>query len=114
MLTSFLEDSTSLVLSSGNSSVWRYARSLLDKIVIAVRETLLLTRRINMSTTSIGTISRFNEKRSYGFIQQSDGPDVFAHQKEVVSGTLGEGKEVKFTITEGKKGPQAIKIVVAS
>ena len=70
-----------------------------------------------MSTTATGTIKWFNEKRGYGFIQQVEGPDVFAHNNELISSetkTLREGQSVEFEVTEGKKGPQAVNISIVS
>lgn len=70
-----------------------------------------------MSTTSTGTIKWFNESRGYGFIQQAEGPDVFAHFNEIVGSgikTLTEGQKVEFEVTAGKKGPQATNIVIVS
>jgi CspA family cold shock protein len=61
----------------------------------------------------IGTVKWFNNQKGYGFISQSDGPDVFAHYTAIVGEgfrTLKEGEEVEFEITEGPKGPQAANI----
>jgi CspA family cold shock protein len=66
-----------------------------------------------MSTTT-GTVKWFNESKGYGFIAQENGPDVFAHYSAIQGDgfkTLAEGQKVEFTITEGKKGPQAANIV---
>jgi len=66
-----------------------------------------------MSTTK-GTVKWFNEAKGFGFIQQENGPDVFAHFSEIQGDgfkTLAEGQKVEFTVTQGKKGPQASKIV---
>ncbi|MCK4395376.1 cold-shock protein [candidate division WOR-3 bacterium] len=64
-----------------------------------------------------GTVKWFNENKGFGFIQQEDGPDVFAHFSEI-SGegfkTLAEGDEVEFDIVEGDKGPKATNIVKVS
>jgi CspA family cold shock protein len=66
-----------------------------------------------MSRTT-GTVKWFNEAKGFGFIQQSSGPDVFVHFS-AISGTgfktLTEGQKVEFTITQGKKGPQAENLV---
>ena len=61
-----------------------------------------------------GVVKWFNESRGFGFIEQSSGPDVFAHFKAIESDgfkTLIEGQRVEFFITQGEKGPQAEKIV---
>ena len=68
-------------------------------------------------STKTGTVKWFNETRGYGFIQQTDGPDVFAHYNEVKSEgfkTLAEGQAVEFDVTEGQKGPQAVNISVVA
>jgi len=66
-----------------------------------------------MSTTT-GTVKWFNESKGFGFIAQENGPDVFAHYSAISGGgfkTLAEGQRVEFTVTQGKKGPQAENIV---
>lgn len=67
-----------------------------------------------MSEKSVGTVKWFNEAKGYGFIEQSSGPDLFAHFKSIVGDgfrTLTEGQQVEFTVTQGQKGPQAENIV---
>jgi CspA family cold shock protein len=62
-----------------------------------------------MSTTT-GTVKWFNEAKGFGFIEQENGPDVFAHFSAIQSDgfkTLAEGQRVSFTVTTGQKGPQA-------
>ncbi|HEY5715277.1 MAG: CspA family cold shock protein [Psychromonas sp.] len=66
-----------------------------------------------MSTTT-GTVKWFNESKGFGFIEQENGPDVFAHFSAISSTgfkTLTEGQKVQFTVTQGQKGPQAENIV---
>jgi len=57
-----------------------------------------------------GTVKWFNESKGFGFITQTDGPDVFVHFSAIQSAgfkTLAEGQKVKFDVTQGPKGPQA-------
>jgi CspA family cold shock protein len=67
-----------------------------------------------MSNKVTGTVKWFNETKGFGFIQQEDGPDVFAHFSAISGSgfkTLAEGQKVEFTVTSGQKGPQAEDIV---
>lgn len=67
-----------------------------------------------MSKTTTGTVKWFNESKGFGFIEQSTGPDVFAHFSSIVSDgfrTLTECQSVEFVVTQGPKGPQAEQIV---
>ena len=68
-----------------------------------------------MSETVNGTVKWFNESKGFGFIEQESGPDVFAHFSGIAGSgfkTLIEGQQVRFTITQGQKGPQAENIEV--
>ncbi|ENY73490.1 cold-shock protein [Aeromonas diversa] len=63
-----------------------------------------------MSDIRTGQVKWFNETKGFGFIEQSQGPDVFVHFSSIQSDgfkTLAEGQKVQFTVTQGKKGPQA-------
>ena len=65
--------------------------------------------------TSTGTVKWFNEEKGFGFIEQSEGPDVFAHFSAIVGDgyrTLKEGQPGEFNVTQGQKGLQAENIVV--
>ncbi|OEU71235.1 MAG: cold-shock protein [Desulfuromonadales bacterium C00003093] len=57
-----------------------------------------------------GTVKWFNDSKGFGFIEQDNGPDVFAHFS-AISGdgfkSLAEGMRVSFDVVEGQKGPQA-------
>ena len=67
-----------------------------------------------MSEKVKGTVKWFNESKGYGFIEQENGPDVFAHFSAIQAEgfkTLSEGQQVEFVVTDGQKGPQAEQIV---
>ena len=67
-----------------------------------------------MSNTVTGTVKWFDESKGFGFIEQENGPDVFAHFSAITGSgfkTLVEGQKVEFTVTQGQKGPQAENIV---
>lgn len=69
-----------------------------------------------MSERVKGTVKWFNEEKGFGFIAREGGPDVFAHYSAISTPgfkTLAEGQKVEFTVTAGKKGPQAENIVAA-
>ena len=68
-----------------------------------------------MSTTT-GTVKWFNEAKGFGFIQQVYVPDVFVHFSAIQGSgfkTLAEGQAVRFTVTQGQKGPQAENVTAA-
>ncbi len=57
-----------------------------------------------------GKVKWFNDAKGYGFIEQSDGEDVFVHFSAIsMEGfkTLGEGDEVEFEVKQTDKGLQA-------
>ena len=64
--------------------------------------------------TITGTVKWFNETKGFGFIEQENGPDVFAHYSAISGNgfkTLAEGAKVEFEIKQGERGPQAENIV---
>ena len=68
-----------------------------------------------MSNKATGTVKWFNATKGFGFIQQANGHDVFAHFSAIQGDgfrTLVEGQKVEFEITQGQKGPQAEKITL--
>lgn len=67
-----------------------------------------------MSERETGIVKWFNATKGWGFIERSDGQDVFVHYS-AINGTgyrsLDEGQRVEFTVTKGEKGPQAQDVV---
>lgn len=64
-----------------------------------------------------GIVKWFNSDKGFGFIEQQQGPDVFVHFRNILSGnssykSLDEGQNVQFKVTQGAKGLQAEEVTV--
>lgn len=62
-----------------------------------------------------GTVKWFSPERGIGFIERSEGKDVFVHYSAInIDGykTLDEGATVTFDVVDGEKGPQAANVTV--
>lgn len=60
-----------------------------------------------------GKVKWFNESKGYGFLEQEGGGDVFVHFSAIQGDgfkTLAADQPVKFEVTQGPKGPQAINV----
>ena len=63
--------------------------------------------------TMNGTIKRLVHDKGFGFIKQSDGPDVFVHYTQIEGEgrkQLFENETVEFEVKEGPKGLQALNV----
>lgn len=63
-----------------------------------------------------GTVKWFNDSKGYGFIQRSEGDDVFVHFSAIEADgfrTLAEGEAVEFEVRESEKGLQATHVMKA-
>lgn len=67
--------------------------------------------KVHEESTRRGTVLRLFPMEDYGFIETSDGLEVYFHANALKKGKLEKlkpGHEVKFVIEEGEKGPQAV------
>jgi CspA family cold shock protein len=62
-----------------------------------------------------GTVKKLVRERGFGFIQGSDGVQLFFHRSAVEGegyDTLAEGQAVEFDVEKGDKGPRAAHLKV--
>ncbi|NLJ56910.1 MAG: cold-shock protein [Firmicutes bacterium] len=61
-----------------------------------------------------GKVKWFNAEKGFGFIEISEGNDVFVHFSAIQGEgfkTLEEGQDVEFDVVDGERGPQAANVV---
>jgi CspA family cold shock protein len=60
-----------------------------------------------------GTVKFFNNAKGFGFINPSDGgEDIFVHESGLKD-EIRENDKVKFDVEQGKKGLNAVNVVLA-
>ena len=60
-----------------------------------------------------GTVKWFSNEKGFGFIERSEGDDVFVHFSAITMDgykTLVEGQKVEFEVVQGPKGLQAANV----
>ena len=60
-----------------------------------------------------GTVKWFSPEKGFGFITQTEGPDVFVHFSSIEGEgykSLTEGQSVEFDVVDGPKGKQAANV----
>ena len=63
-----------------------------------------------MTAREQGVVKWFNDTKGFGFIQRSNGEDVFVHFRAIQADghrSLRDGQRVEFTVAQGQKGLQA-------
>lgn len=63
-----------------------------------------------------GKIKKVISERGFGFINDTDGRELFFHQSALVDlklSDLAEGQDVEFEVENSEKGPRAINVSIA-
>ncbi|MTI83213.1 MAG: cold-shock protein [Firmicutes bacterium] len=62
----------------------------------------------------VGKVKWFSTEKGFGFIETSEGNDVFVHFSAIQGEgfkNLEEGQDVTFDVVEGNRGPQAANVI---
>ncbi len=61
-----------------------------------------------------GKVRWYDVDKGFGFLASDDGEDVFVHASALPAGatTLKQGARVEFGVVDGKRGKQALSVVV--
>lgn len=59
-----------------------------------------------------GTVKFFNESKGFGFIKEDNGQEIFVHVSGLKA-NIRENDQVLFETQEGKKGLNAVNVVLA-
>jgi CspA family cold shock protein len=64
-----------------------------------------------------GTVKKLVRDRGFGFVQGSDGVELFFHRSAILGegfDALTEGQAVEFDVEKGDKGPRAAHLKVSA
>jgi CspA family cold shock protein len=60
-----------------------------------------------------GIVKWFSDSKGFGFLQRSNGEDVFVHYSSITGAgfkSLNEGDQVTFEVQKGQKGLEALNV----
>ncbi len=68
---------------------------------------------MSVTHTHSGTVKFYKKDKAFGFIKDDEsGKDIFVHVSGIDDTEIKEGDSVKFNVKEGKKGQNAVNVVV--